>query len=38
MDAQRVTLTAGWMTVSFRRPLSGVPRVFVSVSDAAVVK
>lgn len=37
IDAQRVTLTAGWTTVSFRRPLSGVPRVFVSVSDAAVV-
>ncbi|MBD9248839.1 MAG: hypothetical protein EGQ60_08465 [Clostridiales bacterium] len=37
MDAQRVTLAAGWTTVSFRRPLSGVPRVFVSVSDTAVV-
>ena len=33
MDAQRVTLTAGWTTVLFQRPLSGVPRVFVSVSD-----
>ena len=29
MDAQRVTLTAGWTTVLFQRPLSGVPRVFV---------
>lgn len=37
MDAQRVTLTAGWTTVLFQRPLSGVPRVFVSVSDTAVV-
>lgn len=37
IDAQRVTLAAGWTTVSFRRPLSGVPRVFVSVSDTAVV-
>lgn len=37
IDAQRVTLTAGWTTVSFLRPLSSVPRVFVSVSDAAVV-
>lgn len=25
MDAQRVTLTAGWTTVLFQRPLSGVP-------------
>ena len=37
IDAQRVTLAAGWTTVSFRRPLSGVPCVFVSVSDTAVV-
>lgn len=37
IDAQRVTLAAGWTTVSFQRPLSGVPRVFVSVSDTAVV-
>lgn len=37
IDAQRVTLAAVWTTVSFRRPLSGVPRVFVSVSDTAVV-
>ena len=36
IDAQRVTLAAGWTTVSFRRPLSGVPRVFVSVSDTVV--
>ena len=27
IDAQRVTLAAGWTTVSFQRPLSGVPRV-----------
>ena len=33
IDAQRVTLAAGWTTVSFQRPLSGVPRVFVSVSE-----
>ena len=25
IDAQRVTLAAGWTTVSFQRPLSGVP-------------
>lgn len=37
MDAQRVTLTAGWTTVPFQRPLSGVPRVFVSAADTAVV-
>ena len=30
MDAQRVTLNAGWTTVKFRRPLSGVPRVFIA--------
>lgn len=37
IDAQRVTLAAGWTTVLFQRPLSGVPRVFVSVPDTAVV-
>ena len=37
MDAQRVTLTAGWTTVPFQRALSGVPHVFVSVADTAVV-
>ena len=31
--AQRVTTEAGWTTVKFSRPLSGVPRVFVMGGD-----
>ena len=30
IDAQRVNINATWTTVKFTRPMSGVPRVFVS--------
>lgn len=37
MDAQRITLTKGWTTVKFRRPLSGIPRVFVAAAEENAV-
>ena len=37
IDAQRVTLDVGWTTIDFTRPLSGIPRIFVSPSDAFIV-
>ena len=37
IDAQRVTLDAGWTTITFTRQLSGIPRVFVTPSGAFVI-
>lgn len=37
IDAQRVTVNADWTTVNFTRPLSGIPRVFVSASDTYII-
>lgn len=34
ITAKKVTTDAGWTTIKFDKPLSGVPRVFVSVEGA----
>lgn len=37
IDAQHAVLGTGWTTIYFTRPLSGIPRVFVSPSDAFII-
>lgn len=37
IDAQRVSVGTDWTTVNFTRPLSGVPRIFVSTSDTLII-
>lgn len=36
VHARKVTIGAEWTTVKFQKPFSGVPRVFVSVSDVSL--